>query len=85
MSPNERLAFHQEKSGLIMEDFHIWLNEQFENKLVEPNSGLGLAISYMLNHWKELTQFLHVPGAPLDNNICLSSLLENPQDCVEVA
>jgi hypothetical protein len=36
---------------------------------VEPNSGLGEAISYMLDHWEKLTRFLHVPGAPIDNNI----------------
>nr|WP_319392773.1 transposase [uncultured Desulfobacter sp.] len=27
-------------------------------------------ISYMLNHWQELTRFLEIPGAPLDNNLC---------------
>jgi transposase len=43
---------------------------QFEEKRVEPNSGLGQAISYLLNHWHELTLFLRQPRAPLDNNIC---------------
>lgn len=74
LSPLERLQFHQEKSGPIMDEFHTWMNEQFEKRLVEPNSGLGQAISYVLNHWKELTQFLHVPGAVLDNNICEQAL-----------
>jgi len=37
---------------------------------VEPNSGLGQAISYMQKHWQKLTLFLRLPGAPLDNNIC---------------
>jgi hypothetical protein len=36
---------------------------------VEPNSGLGKAISYLLNHWTRLTLFLEKAGAPLDNNI----------------
>ena len=35
----------------------------------EPNSGLGKAISYLLNHWPKLTLFLEQLGAPLDNNI----------------
>jgi hypothetical protein len=35
-----------------------------------PNSGLGKAISYLLNHWQPLTLFLREKGAPLDNNIC---------------
>jgi len=36
---------------------------------VEPNSGLGQAISYLLKHWEKLTLFLRQPGAPLDNSI----------------
>src|ERR1700682_4296872 len=35
----------------------------------EPNSGLGKAIIYLLRHWRPLTTFLRVAGAPLDNNI----------------
>lgn len=74
MSPYERLQFHQGKSGPIMSDFHKWLNEQIDKRLVEPNSGLGETIQYVLNHWTELTLFLHVPGVPLDNNICEQAL-----------
>lgn len=47
---------------------------QFEEKLVEPNSGLGKAFSYMLKHWDALMLFLKVEGAPLDNNICEQAL-----------
>ena len=36
--------------------------------LVEPNSRLGKAFSYVKNHWQGLTRFLEVPGVPLDNN-----------------
>ena len=74
MSPDERLQYHQEKSGPTLESFHVWLNDQFDKKQVEPNSSLGKAIAYVLKHWKELTRFLHVPGAPLDNNICERAL-----------
>jgi transposase len=68
LSPPERLAFHQEHSGKLMKDLEDWLHSQFRDRLVEPNSGLGKAISYMLNHWQGLTLFLREPGAPLDNN-----------------
>ena len=37
---------------------------------MEPNSGLGEAIRYLLMHWDRLTLFLRQPRAPLDNNIC---------------
>jgi len=70
MSPDERLKFHKENSKPIMDDFFEWLNEKKDNDLVEPNSSLGKAISYTLNHWDNLTRFLHVEDAPLDNNIC---------------
>jgi hypothetical protein len=74
MSADQRLRFHQSKSGPLMEDLETWLNDQLDQKKVEPNCGLGQAISYMLNHWKPLTLFLRVPKAPLDNNICERAL-----------
>ena len=74
MSPEERLRFHQEKSGPPMNDLESWLKEQLEERKVEPNSGLGQAISYMKKHWGKLTMFLQVAGAPLDNNICERAL-----------
>ena len=57
-----------------MEALHAWLNRQFDDKRVEPNSALGGAISYMLKHWDRLTLFLRQPGAPLDNNVCERAL-----------
>jgi transposase len=74
MSAEERLAFHKAHSGPLMEGLEKWLDEQIDEKKVEPNSGLGQAIFYMKNHWTELVQFLHVPGAPLDNTICERAL-----------
>ena len=74
LSPEQRLCFHQEHSGPVMETLHIWLNAQFDERKVEPNSGLGTAISYLLKHWDRLTLFLRQPGAPLDNNICERAL-----------
>lgn len=74
MTPEDRLAFHQAKSKPLMDELYRWLNKQLEEKLVEPNSGLGKAITYMLNHWGPLTRFMEIPGAPLDNNICERAL-----------
>jgi transposase len=74
LSPEARLEFHQAESRPTMAALHAWLTRQFEDRLVEPNSGLGGAITYMLRHWKELTLFLRVPGAPLDNNLCERAL-----------
>lgn len=74
MSAEERLAFHKARSGPLMDCLKKWLDEQIDDKKVEPNSALGEAISYMKNHWTELIQFLHVPGVPLDNTICERAL-----------
>lgn len=53
----------------VREQLRSWLNAQFAEKKIEPNSGLGVAITYLLRHWERLTLFLREPGAPLDNNI----------------
>jgi hypothetical protein len=70
----DRLAFHQAHSQPVMDDLQKWMQEQIEHKKVEPNSGLGEAIQYMLKRWQTLTRFLSVPGAPLDNNIAERAL-----------
>jgi hypothetical protein len=68
MSQEQRLAYHQEKSGPVMKELKEWIEGQFSRRMVEPNSNLGKALQYWLNHWKELTVWLREPGTPLDNN-----------------
>jgi len=74
LKPEERLQFHKERSGPVMEKLHHWLEAQFAERKTEPNSGLGKAITYLLRHWRPLTLFLRQAGAPLDNNICERAL-----------
>ena len=74
MTDSERLSFHQEKSGPLMERLRAWMQDELDHRKVEPNSGLGQAIGYMLKHWEKLTLFLRKPGAPLDNNVCERAL-----------
>ncbi len=69
MTVEQRLLFHQQQSGPLMAELKSWLKAQLDEKKVEPNSGCGRAIKYMQNHWEELTLFLKVAGAPLDNNL----------------
>jgi len=80
MSSEERLKYHKDNSATLMEDLKTWLKNQLEQKNIEPNSALGGAISYMLKHYKGMTLFLRIPKAPLDNNLCLSTGIYNPQD-----
>jgi transposase len=69
MSKEERLAYHQAHSAPIMEALYLWMQEQMNERKVEPNSALGAAIRYLQKHWAALTTFLSVAGAHLDNNI----------------
>jgi len=69
-----RLAYHQTHSQRTMDDLQTWLQRQFDDKLVEPNSALGEAINYLLRRWEPLTLFLRKAGAPLDNNLCERAL-----------
>jgi len=68
MSAEARLQYHQQSSGPIMAQLKHWLDAQFMERTVEPNSSLGKAFHYLLTHWQTLTRFLEVPGAPLENN-----------------
>ena len=43
MSPEQRLPFHQEQSGLLMNGLHEWMEAQLAEHKTEPNSGLGKA------------------------------------------
>ena len=68
LTPEQRLAYHQGHSRTVMDELEAWMEQQFEDKRVEPNSRLGGAFDYLLKRWTSLTRFLTVPGAPLDNN-----------------
>jgi len=74
MSAQERLQYHLKHSRPIMTSIRTWGRKLLADKKVEPNSSLGDAITYMLDHWKQLVVFLWKPGAPLDNNITERSL-----------
>ena len=60
---------HQQESAPRMAALTQWMQAQFDQRIIEPNSTLGAAILYMQKRWSQLTLFLRVPGAPLDNNI----------------
>ena len=70
LSPGQRLLYQQAHSAQPLQELKKWINEQFTQRLVEPNSSLGKALTYLLKHWQGLTLFLRQAGAPLDNNLC---------------
>jgi transposase len=68
LDPAQRLQLHQDESQPRMVALEHWMQTQFAEHKIEPNSALGAAILYMQKRWSELTLFLRVEGAPLDNN-----------------
>jgi hypothetical protein len=74
LTPEQRLAFHQEHSGPVMRRLKTWMDDQISERKTEPNSGLGKAINYNCKRWEKLTLFLRQAGAPLDNTVVERSL-----------
>ena len=74
LGPAQRLRLHQEESQPRMAALERWMQAQFDERKIEPNSTLGAAILYMQKRWSALTLFLRLPGAPLDNNTCERAL-----------
>jgi len=68
LNAEERLVYHQTYSAPVFTTLKTWLEQQTAERLVEPNSSLGKAIAYLVDHWETLTRVVKVPGAPLDNN-----------------
>ncbi len=68
LSDEERLQVHQEKSGPVLARLRTWIDEHIDLRRIEPNGLLGKACAYLQRHWTHLTQFLRVPGMPLDSN-----------------
>ena len=68
MNDAQRLLYHKEHSAPIMQEYKGYIEDLLGKGNIEPNSSLGKAINYSLNHWEKLTRFLSVAGAPIDNN-----------------
>ena len=74
LTDEERLKLRQTWSKPIIDNLEVWLHQQLDDRIVEPNSSLGKAIKYCLKRWTEMTRFLVFPGAVLDNNPCERTL-----------
>ena len=69
LTPEGRLKLHQALSQPVMDRLKSDFTKSLETRQVEPNSGLGQSMTYMIGRWDALTQFLRIPGAPIDNNV----------------
>jgi transposase len=62
----KRYSVRQDQSKPIMIEFKTWLDENCLTVL--PQSPLGKAFAYVINHWEGLTRFLEDGRLEIDNN-----------------
>jgi transposase len=74
LSAAQRLRDHQPYSAPGFPTRKTWLEQQRAERFVEPNSRVGKAMAYRLDHGETLTQGGKEPGAPLDNNVAERAL-----------
>lgn len=78
MSPEDRLAYHQLHTALLLRRLRWWIvlvkrswrGHHRGKRPIQPNSSLAKAIKYLDNHWQGLTEFIRIAGMPLSN--CLT-------------
>ena len=64
--PDERRAVRQAESLPVLEQFKAWAQKLYPR--VNPTSKLGLALSYLLNHWPGLVRYCDDGRFAIDNN-----------------
>ena len=65
-SPEERQRARRARSRPVLAQFLWWLRDK--RPLILPKSGLGQAVTYCLNQWTPLTNFLRDGRLEIDNN-----------------
>jgi transposase len=65
-TPEDRYTQRQERSRPVLEGYLAWLRQQRSRTL--PKSLLGQAITYNLNQWDKLSEFLSDGRLEIDNN-----------------
>jgi len=66
LTAKQRYKLRLEKSKPLIKELHEWLKES--NLKVLPQSSLGKAVQYCLNHWQGLERYLEDGRLEFDNN-----------------
>lgn len=72
VSPKERYEGRLEKSKPILDEFYKWL--KYQRPRITPKSTTGKAITYCLNQWDKLNNYLLDGRLYCDNNISERSI-----------
>lgn len=67
LTPEQRYQLRQDKSRPLMETFNAWVDKVYPTTL--PQSSLGKALKYCINHREGLMRFLEDGRLEIDNNL----------------
>ena len=66
LSAEDRALFRRQHAGPLLEELHVWL--ELTRTQVLPKSPMGQAITYVLNQWVALSQYLNDGRLEMTNN-----------------
>lgn len=67
MTPDQRFLLRLERTQPILDKFKAWLDQNYPTVLLK--SKLGIAMGYMIKHWKGLCIFMTDGRLEVDNNL----------------
>ena len=67
MSPEQRYLLRQEKAKPLLDEFNAWIDKIFPTVL--PQSSLGKAVNYCINHRDGFMRYLDDGRLEIDNNL----------------
>lgn len=68
LADEKRAAIRQKHEQPILDRLKLWLLEKKADKSITPDSPIGRAVTYAINHWEFLYEFMKDGKLLLDNN-----------------
>jgi transposase len=75
MSPDDRLAYHKKHSEPWMKKIRRLCQDKIRERRVEPRSPLWEPVTFIINQWPRLVEFLNTPGVPIHTNVVEQTLI----------
>jgi transposase len=75
MSPAARLEYHKRNSEPWMKKIKRLCEQKIRERSVEPRSPLWEPVTFIINQWPKLTEFLKSPNVPIHTNIVEQNLI----------
>lgn len=75
MFPAQRLEYHKRHSEPWMKKIKRLCEQKIRDRVVEPRSPLWEPVTFIINQWPKLTEFLKSPNVPIHTNIVEQNLI----------